>query len=57
MDVEKIIQDLGGLTEVSRATGIPITTVFYWKHSGNIPEWRRDAVKKMARRKKVEVDL
>lgn len=39
--VADIIQRLGGSAEVSRETGIPLTTIEGWKDANFVPAWRR----------------
>ncbi|WP_166675228.1 hypothetical protein [Novosphingobium sp. PhB55] len=48
--VAEILESLGGVSAVSKETGIPITTVHTWKRTGFIPSWRIPALVKMARR-------
>jgi hypothetical protein len=48
---ESIIARLGGLTEISRELRLPLTTVQGWKDANYVPEWRRDALLKLARDK------
>ena len=55
--ITQIIGSLGGTTVVAKGLKLPIMTVHSWIRRGNIPEWRRDAVKKLARRKRVDVDF
>ena len=44
----KFIEDLGGSTVLSRKLGISMQTIASWKHYGNIPNWRFEAVRKVA---------
>ena len=48
--VADILESLGGVTAVSKETGIPITTVHTWKRTGFVPHWRIPALVKMAKR-------
>ncbi len=48
--VSAILKELGGSSAVSKATGIPITTVHSWKRSGFVPRWRIPALVLMAKR-------
>lgn len=38
--VPDILTELGGVSAIAEATGIPLTTVHSWKRSGAVPEWR-----------------
>lgn len=51
--ITEIITAFGGLTPMSQATGLGITTIFQWEKRGNIPDWRHDAIIKVARKKKI----
>ena len=51
--ISEIIDGFGGLTAMSEATKIGITTIYQWRNRGSIPPWRHDAIKKAARRHKV----
>ena len=55
LNVTNIIQDFGGLTRMSEATNIPISTIQSWNKSGSIPYWRKDAVAKAAEEKGVDL--
>lgn len=37
------------MTNVSRELRLPLTTVQGWKDANYVPEWRRDALLKLAR--------
>ena len=46
--IHKIIEMFGGLTQISRKTKIPLTTIQGWQRSGKIPYWRHEYLKKKA---------
>lgn len=48
MTASNIIDQLGGLTEVSRQLSVPVTTVSSWKGRNVIPEWRQPALLRLA---------
>jgi hypothetical protein len=48
MTVKDFIVELGGATVLAKRLGIPMPTVASWIHYGNIPNWRFDAVRKIA---------
>lgn len=48
--VADILESLGGVSAVSKETGIPITTVHTWKRTGFVPHWRIPTLVKMAKR-------
>ena len=57
----KIIDAFGGLTKTSRALYsvghvVSVSTVQGWKQSGRIPDWRQDALKRAAKKKKIELN-
>lgn len=52
-----IIEALDGSAEVSRETGFPLTTIESWKTANFIPEWRRDPLMALARRKNVALSI
>ncbi len=53
---EAVIHAFGGLTEINRATGIPISTIHNWKLlEKGIPSWRKDALIKAAKKAKIEL--
>ena len=47
-NVSDIVHEFGGLTKMSQATNIPISTIQSWEKAGNIPHWRHDVVIKAA---------
>jgi hypothetical protein len=53
--VEAFINDLGGTVEVATALELTPSTVSSWKTAGSIPKWRMDGIKKLAKRKGIEV--
>jgi hypothetical protein len=40
----KVIREFGGLTKMSRALGVPVTTIYGWQKSERIPDWRWPAI-------------
>jgi hypothetical protein len=50
-----VIAALGGITAAHRATGIPTTTIHYWKQTGEIPAWRHAALKEAAAREGIKL--
>ena len=40
--VKAKIRQAGGQTAVSRALGVPVTTVHAWGVSGKVPPWRAE---------------
>lgn len=48
--VPEILKVLGGVTAVSNATGIPISTVHSWKRTGFVPRWRIPTLIALAKR-------
>lgn len=54
-NIANIVQDFGGLTRMSEATNIPISTIQSWTKSGVIPYWRKDAVAKAAEEKGIKL--
>lgn len=48
-----IIERLDGSAVVARETGFPLTTIESWKTANFIPDWRHEAILKLAKRKKV----
>lgn len=53
--VGMLIEAFDGPTKMSRATGIPITTIVSWESRGNVPSWRYDAIRRAARKVKVRL--
>jgi hypothetical protein len=49
---DHILTSLGGVAEVARKLGLPLTTVQGWKDANFVPEWRRPALIKLAKAKK-----
>jgi hypothetical protein len=52
---ERVVAAFGGLTKMSRATGIPITTIQGWSDRGSIPRWRRASIIAVALRDNVKL--
>lgn len=52
---ERVIAAFGGLTDVHKATGWPISTIQGWKESGRIPGWRRDPIIAAAKAGNIEL--
>lgn len=50
LTTDQIVSMLGGSAELSRQTGVPLTTIEGWKTSNFVPEWRRPIVIKAARK-------
>ncbi|GEM_PF-1456412 len=55
MTVDQIFNALGGFREVSKQTGIPLTTVHSWKRAGRVPGWRQPQLIALAKKKKVSL--
>jgi hypothetical protein len=53
MTVEEIIAALGGLTEAGTACGCRPSAVSYWVANNFVPEWRRDKLIALAKKKGV----
>ena len=53
-NAEKVIEGFGGLTKMSKLTGISITTLFYWKApkpkgcGGRVPDKHKRALTMLA---------
>ena len=41
MNLEKIIESFGGVSQTARALGITRQTIYHWRRKGDIPEARR----------------
>ena len=41
MNLEKIIEAFGGVSQTARALGITRQTIYHWRRKGDIPEARR----------------
>lgn len=48
-----IIEKLGGVANLARNAGIPLTTVMGWKQANFIPEWRQPALISLGKKRKV----
>lgn len=48
MTAKDIIDQLGGVTELSRQLGIPLTTVSSWGLKNSIPAWRQPTLLELA---------
>lgn len=48
--VGEILEELGGVTKVARALGLPISTVHTWSRKNAVPAWRRDNLVGLARK-------
>lgn len=53
--VSDIIEALGGTSKVADALGAPPQTVSSWKAANSIPHWRMDGIKKLARKKGLDL--
>ncbi len=56
MTPRQIIDALGGTGKVADALDLTPSTVSTWKTAGNIPKWRMDGIRKLARKAGVDVD-
>ena len=50
-----LISNFGGLTQMSKIIGVPISTIQSWQKAGHIPHWRIDAIVKIAKKKGIEI--
>jgi hypothetical protein len=41
---QQVVDAFGGLTEMSKKLGIPVTTIASWRDAGRIPRWRKPAI-------------
>lgn len=48
LEAKVIISKFGGLVEMSRKTGVPVSTIQHWKRTNNIPCWRWDFINQKA---------
>lgn len=51
-DAERAIRAFGGLSDFSKAVGIPVSTIFSWRQGG-IPHWRLGSIIKAAQQNNV----
>lgn len=47
--IDEVISVLGGVSETSRLTGAPTSTVHSWKAKGRVPRWRWPELEAAAR--------
>lgn len=52
-----IIDELGGTSKVAADIGLPLTTVHSWGRANFIPEWRRPALIKLAKKRRKPLAL
>ena len=48
MTAKDIVDRLGGVTAVSKALGVPLTTVSSWGRFNSIPDWRQPKLLELA---------
>ena len=46
MNINEIIEQIGGLTKAAKMFKVPVSTVQYWQKKNHLPAWREDMVKK-----------
>lgn len=49
IDLSKIVRCYGSFTALAKRLGIPLTTVHGWKLRDNVPDWRADKIKEIAK--------
>ncbi|MBR1604650.1 MAG: hypothetical protein IJ660_00910 [Alphaproteobacteria bacterium] len=55
-NVSQLIQAFGGLTQMSRDISVPVSTIQGWDKSKNIPSWRIDNIRHIAKEKNINLD-
>lgn len=56
-NITNLIKNFGGLTKMSQAINVPISTIQGWEKSGKIPHWRCDVVNKAIEENNINVSL
>lgn len=46
LNIQEIIEKLGGLTKAAKIFNVPVSTLQYWQKKNFIPAWRIEMVKK-----------
>jgi hypothetical protein len=58
MQYKTVIDQIGhgSVRETARKLGIPVTTIHHWRQTGQIPHWREEYIRSVARSLGVNVD-
>jgi hypothetical protein len=56
MDIKGLVKEFGNACALAELIGKPIQTPYYWIKINKIPRWQMAAVKKAAKKMKINID-